>query len=131
MSRMFRFVLAGVAIAGCVLAAVASAATKTVTVKDKDSVPRCLDIDRVVANAGTTTVKFHIAMAGSVRAKPCNGAAPPSVNLTMKTGQCSAYRYTSSGQPSPSGKPRLLCEGGPGGTASISINHRNDHQWDV
>jgi hypothetical protein len=131
MLRMLKFVFAGTAIAVCVAAAIASAATRTITVKDKDNVPKCVDIERVVANAGIKTVRFKITMLGSANAKPCNGTAPPSVNLTMKTGQCSAYRYTSSGQPSPKGKPRLLCEGGPGGKASISINHNNHHQWDV
>jgi hypothetical protein len=131
MPRVLRFVLAGTAIAAGVFAAVAAAATKTITITDKDNVPKCVDIDRVVANAGATTVKFKVTMAGSVKAKPCNGTAFPSIALMMKTGQCSTGLYTKSGQPSPSGKYRLLCEGGPGGRATISISPGNDHQWDV
>jgi hypothetical protein len=125
-----RSVFAGTAIAICIFASIAVAATKTITVTDKDNVPKCVDIDRVVANAGSATVTFKITMGGNANAKPCNGSVPPSVALTVKTGQCSTGRYTN-GSPSPSGKPRLVCEGGPGGRASILINPNNDKQWDI
>lgn len=96
----------------------ALAATKTVTVNDTDHIPRCQDIDQVKANAGSTTTKFLITIAGNANASSCNGQALPNIILND--------RCNVSGTP---GHASMACEGGGGGAAKISLNPSDNHQW--
>jgi hypothetical protein len=106
------------------ITAVAFAGTVTITVKDRaqdrsSGVPGCGDIQKVVANAGSTTTMFTVTTRRSVNAKPCKGKSLPSVVLWSGKWKCDLSRT------------RLVCPPPAGGPAQTIINPANDHQWEL
>jgi hypothetical protein len=98
-------------------AAVALAGTKTITVNDKDhKLPRCYDIEKVVANARTKTTTFTITMAENAKAKPCGGFAKPDITINNR---CSVSGSS------------VTCEGGGGGSAKTRISKSNPRDFVV
>lgn len=106
------------------ITAAAFAGTVTITVKDRardhgTGVPACGDIQKVVANPGSTKTTFTVTTRHSVNAKPCNGKRSPIVTLWSGKWKCNLDR-THLGCPPPAGGP-----------AQTIINPANDHQWEL
>ena len=118
-------VLAALAGASLSTAAVAVAATKTITINDTDkSLPKCYDIEKVVADAGKTSSRFTITMAENQKSRACSGpsnSGPIAPILTLNS-RCSVS--VGSGN-----KASMACEGGGGGPAKIALNPQNGKEW--
>jgi hypothetical protein len=117
--------LAALAAASLLTAAGALAATKTINVNDTDKgLPKCYDIEKVVADAGKSSSKFTVTMAANQKSRTCSGpgnSGPIAPSLVLNS-RCSVS--VGSGN-----KASMSCEGGGGGPAKITLNPQNSKEW--